>query len=111
LESVKITTSQYNAWLRDPTFSNYLKQRAEAMYTDATPIAMTALLKAMQNGDMQAVKMFFEMNGRYAKNINLNLNVESVMNRVVEIIIRHVDDQEVLDAIATDIQELLSGQT
>lgn len=109
LDALEIKTAQYNAWLRDPTFQAYLRARAEAAFSDLTPAAHTALQKAIVRGDMSAVKMFYEMTGKYTKNVNLNLNVESVMLRVVEIIVARVEDPKVVELIAADIQELMSG--
>jgi hypothetical protein len=106
LEGIGVTTAQYYAWLRDPVFVEHLNKRASDLYKDADHIAYRQLVRAMEAGDMSSVKMFLEMKGKYAKNINMNVNVEAMMANIVEIVVKHVQDPDVLDAIAKDFEEL-----
>jgi hypothetical protein len=36
----------------------------------------------------------------------MNVNVEAMMAKIVEIVVKHVQDPDVLDAIAKDFEEL-----
>lgn len=107
---LEITTSRYQAWTRDPAYRNYVASRVEDLFKNVDVDAYKALIKAIQGGDLKAVEMLFTMKGKYSKTININLNVEQILVRVVEIIARHVEDQEVLEAIAGEIEILTNAQ-
>lgn len=106
LETLGVTLTQYNSWLRDPAFQNYMKRRGEALFAGSDHVAYKALVQAAQNGDTKAATTLLEMKGKYAKNINMNLNVEAVVVKLIEIIAKHVHDPEVLEAISLEIEQL-----
>lgn len=106
LKLVNISQPQYNAWLRDPVFQGYLRMRTEQMFEFADHDAFKSLVQAVQDGDVPAMKLFFEMRGIYNPKVTLDINVETVVLRVVEIITKHVKDPVVLEAIARDVEQL-----
>lgn len=106
LEILGITTQQFSAWKRDPAFSNYLQKRAEEQFKASDAAAFKTLVSAMEGGDLTATKLYFEMRGRYQPRVQVNINLESLMFRMVEIVARHVDDPSALEAIATELEEL-----
>jgi hypothetical protein len=110
LETASVSPQKYQAWRRDPIFMGYIKQRAEAMFTDGYDIAYMNVLKNMEGGDLNASKFFFEMTGVYNPKVTVDLNVDSVMVRVIEIIQRHVKDPDTIEAIAWEIEELGGGK-
>jgi hypothetical protein len=57
-----------------------------------------------------AIKFYYEVTGRYNPRLQVDVNVDSVMNRVVEIIQKHVRDPQVLMAIADDLEDLANGK-
>lgn len=105
-----IKTSRYQAWTRDPVYRNYVASRVEDLFKNVDVEAYKTLIKAVQGGDLKAVEMLFTMKGKYSKTINVNLNVEQVLVKVIEIVARHVDDPEVLENIAGEIEVLTSAQ-
>jgi hypothetical protein len=106
LALIDVTQSQYYAWLRDPTFQHYLRSRTETMFESADSDAFKALVQAVMDGDVPAMKLFFEMRGIYNPKLQLDINVETVMYRVVEIVAKHVKDPVAIEAIAADMEEL-----
>lgn len=107
---VKVTVQRYNGWLNQPAFSNYLRKRAEKQFGAADSAALLSHVKAIHNGDMKAVQLFYEMTGRYNPRIQVDVNIESVIIKVVEIVSRHVTDPLTLQAIAAEIEQLELGQ-
>lgn len=106
LKDLNITVTQYNNWLQDPAFQNYMRKRSEHVFKITDGGAYRALAEQAESGDVQALKLFFEMRGLYSPRMNINLNVEGIIVQVVEIITKHVHDSEILDAIAADIDTL-----
>lgn len=109
LENLGVTTAQYSAWLRDPVFQEHLSKRADDYFKNADHIANRELVKAMDRGDQNAIKLYLEMRGRYSRNINVNFSVTEVVVKFTEIIVKHVKDPNVIEAIASEIEELTSG--
>lgn len=110
LEESGVTVQKYQVWRRDPTFMEYMKKRAEALYSDGQDSAYMNLMKNVEGGSLDAAKLFFEMTGIYNPKISVELNVDAVMVRVIEIIQRRVKDPATLEAIASDIDALVSGR-
>lgn len=104
-----ITVQTYNGWLNQASFRAYIQKRAEKQFGAADPSALMAHIKAINDGDMNAVKLYYEMTGRYNPRLQVDVNIESVIVSVVEIISRHVTDPEALQAIASDIERLELG--
>jgi hypothetical protein len=110
LEAAGVTPQQYAMWRRDNNFLAYLHKRAEQQFGDASDEASQGLLKNVKAGDLSAIKFYYEVTGRYNPRLQVDVNVDSVMNRVVEIIQKHVRDPQVLMAIADDLEDLANGK-
>lgn len=104
LKLVNISQPQYNAWLRDPVFQAYLRMRTEQMFEFADHDAFKSLVQAVQDGDVPAMKLFFEMRGIYSPKLQVNINIESVVLRLVEVVSKHVKDPVILEAIAKEVE-------
>lgn len=101
-----ISLQKVEGWKRDPAYQQYMAIRAKDQFEELETMATQNLARLIANGDLQATKLLFELKGRLNKSMTLNVNVEGVMVRIVEIIGRHVEDPKILDAIATEIEEL-----
>ncbi len=107
---IGVTPAQVGAWMRQPAFQEHLRKRSENLYQGADGAAYVALVKAIDNGDLKAVQLFFEMKGIYTPRSQVDVNIHAILARVVEIISIHVSDQATLEAIAGDLEGLVSGQ-
>ena len=103
LEPMGITTTQYNAWLRDPTFQKYLRTRIEKLFAASDFEAYKSLLKSVQDGDVAATKFFFELRGIYNPRVQVDIDIRSVMVKVVDVIARNVNDPQVIEAISKEL--------
>lgn len=106
LEMLGVKMAQYQAWLRDPAFHQYLTMRTEQLFENTDHDAYRSLIRAVMGGDVTAMKLFFEMRGIYNPRLDININVESIVYRLVEIVGKHIKDPNILTAIADDVETL-----
>lgn len=104
LNDFGISSAVYANWKKDPAYINYIRQRSEAMLGEAVPDVHLALIESATNGDIAAIKLFYEITGRHTPGSQQNVNVQSVLLSVIESVQRHVKDPVVLQAIAGDLQ-------
>jgi len=109
LADLRVPTQLYESWLRDPAFNNYLRERAENILGDNVHTAHLALLDRVKNGDTGAIKFYYEITGRYVPNRGDSVDVAGLLMRVIEIIQRHVTNNDEVAAIADDLLTLASG--
>lgn len=102
-ELAGISMQQYTAWLRQPAFAGYLRKRAESAFSSADFQAYTSLVNLVEEGDFNGLKLFFEMRGIYNPKMQVDVNIELVVVKVIEIVAKHVTDPQVLEAIANEI--------
>lgn len=107
-EEAGVSPQQVSAWRRDPVFQSYLTKRAEQLFSSSDSDAFKALIETMKGGDVSALKLFMEMRGKYNPRVQLDINIEQVLVRVVEVISRHVVDPATRMAIANDLQDVIN---
>lgn len=105
LQDMKISPGQWNGWRQNPAFKEYLLNRSEGILGDSIPDVHLALVDRARNGDLGAIKMVYEMTGRY-KADGPQMDPKALLNKVFEIISRHVQDQNALLAISSDFAQL-----
>lgn len=116
LTEAGVSLSEFNAWLKDPAYQAYCRERAEQLLLENQSDAHIALIGRVRQGDLGAIKYFNAITGRFAESrasgVTINNNFGSELLRgVVEVIQRHVKDPETLRAIADDILVLQAGHT
>ncbi len=109
LTNFNITVQQANGWLRSGFFQDHLRKRAQALFGGAEAAAYKGFVSAVEGGDMKAIQMFFEMKNIYNPRLQVDVNISSVVVRIVEIVSNHVRDPAILQAIANDIDGLELG--
>lgn len=112
LKSCGITYPKYKAWLKEPKFSNYIKQQADEMLADHEADFHTVLASKGLNGDLNAIKYIYELTGRHNPQNNQVVDLQRVVGLLLEVITRHVTDATVLSQIVADITNVMpSGGT
>ncbi len=113
LKSLGVTTQQYNGFVKNRHFNEYVTKRAEQLLPDSMHEAHTALLKNVERGEVQSLKLFYEMTGRHIPTSQTNglngANVETIVNQIFDIIVRRVKDPEALRAISDDLGSLVGN--
>jgi hypothetical protein len=107
LNALGISHRQYSAWLKQRAFKQYVTNRAEQLFGDAMPEAHLALVGNVKRGDLNSIKLFYEMSGRWSSKTIEETNIEFLMMKLIEIIQRHITDPVALAAIAEEIGGLM----
>jgi hypothetical protein len=111
LRDLGISTEEYATWMQNDTFATYMQGRAEKLIDNSTHEAHMGLLKAIRGGNIQAVKLHYELTGRYNPDQDNAVNVRVMLGRIIEIIQKHVKDPNTLTAMATELQQLAIEST
>ena len=106
LEVLEITQAQYEGWLRDPVFQKYLKEKTKGILDASEYAAHRGLAQAVETGDLKAIQWFYELKGLWSPRLTVDFNVDVMISKVVDIIVKYVKDDETIKAIAKDIGEL-----
>lgn len=105
----EITSQQYHAWLRQPQFAAYLRKRAEEQFKATDSQAYIALMKHVEDQNLNALELFFKMRGIYNPKLDINVNVSQVVTRIIEVVSKHVTDPTTMEAIAGELETLELG--
>ena len=106
LQEFNISTQTYNGWMRQEAFRGYLSRRVEANFQNTTTVAKQRLAELVDEKDIGAIKFYLEMAGEYNPRVQVDINVQAVMVKIIEVISTHVKDPLVLDAIANDLEQI-----
>lgn len=113
LQDVGCTTTQLNAWYKDKEFSAYLQARAEQLIgSDLKHEALLALADRVRNGDMKAIEYYHEFTGQFTRqnqNSGSSLDVQSIITRIIEIVVDEVENPETALRIANRLKGLVMG--
>lgn len=105
LAAIGVTAEMYNGWMQDPNFKRELQSRADDVLDNVYPEAQTALAKQVRNGNVPALKFYYELTGR--ANSPETINLKLTVARLIEAVERHVKDPAIKQAIAADIQNAI----
>lgn len=109
LQELNISSQQYNAWLRTSEFRDYIAKRGEELFKSHDHEAYSALTQGAIGGDVNALKLFFEMRGIYNPKVQVEVNLDQILSKIIEIIARNVTDPVILAAIADEMEMLDTG--
>lgn len=71
LAEMGVRESVYRGWLRDEAFVREVERAAEAGADAALPRVWQALVAKCENGDTAAIKLYFELKGRYRQSVDV----------------------------------------
>lgn len=112
LQDHGVSTLQYNAWLKDPVFKDYLHKRASAAIGDNAHEVDLALLDRVRAGDLKAIELYYEMTGKFVKQrANASqIDPTNLITRIIEIIIEEVSDPDEAKSIAQRLRALITAR-
>jgi Helix-turn-helix of insertion element transposase len=99
LDKLGLSYTTYRAWLNNPVFSRAVSVLSERMLSDSLGSAHGALVRQVEKGDVNAIKFYYEITGRFDPKKQQVMDVMSLMAQVIEIIQKHVTDPNMLNAI------------
>ena len=105
LSELGIQTQEWANWMVDPTFLEYLRARSEKMISSHMHEAHLALLDRVRAGDLAAVKLYYELTGRYNPAAARSMSVDpmQLINSVLEVIQKHVAGKQILERIGMEL--------
>lgn len=107
LNDLGITTGKWEAWLRDPAFQSYIRTRAENLLGDNLHESHLALVDRVRSGDINAIKYFNEITGRYVPQSNDKADVNAVLMLVLEVLQQELSSSpELLGRVARRLREI-----
>jgi hypothetical protein len=109
LRDVGVTYNTYQTWLKFAPFRNMIEAGADQMLSNSYVDMNRALVQQAVKGDVNAIKFAYELTGRYDPNSKQVMEVNAVIASMVEIIQKHVTDQDTLSSIALDLQMLAAA--
>lgn len=109
-EAAGISVNQLAVWRKDATFNGYMQRRAKDLFHGSNDIAYMSVLKNMDNGDMNATRLYMEMTGQYQPAAHRDVDLGAFLNSVIEILQVEIQDPATLERIAEHFDNLLSGK-
>lgn len=106
LNDCNVSTQQWEAWLRDPAVQSYLTTRTEGALTDNQFHAHLALIDRVKEGDLASIKYFNAVTGFFVENRQDSIDVHFLLTRILEIVMKYVDDPVKLEAMSTELSAL-----
>lgn len=103
LQDLGISTLQYQTWLKDLVFKEYLHTRAEQLMGESKHEVSQALRDRIKAGDLKAIAYYNEMMGIYVqpRSNSYGVNGQDVHQIIVQII-------EIVDEVVTDAEQKLA---
>lgn len=105
LQDMGISAQQWNGWKQSAKFKAYYAKRVEQIFGDALPDVHMALMDRAVNGDLGALKFYYEITGHYTGD-GRAVDLKMILEQVFKIISMHVKDSGQLSAIAGDLLKL-----
>lgn len=104
LEAMGVTQEILHGWQADPVFRAELTARAADTFQNIAPVAEVRLAQAVDKGNLNAIKFYFEVTGKAETPESINL--KKAMTTMVEAIQKHcTPDQQ--QAIQQEINAVL----
>lgn len=111
LKSLGISSRQWNMWMKLPTCRQYFEREVDEVFKVITPIdSKQSLSRAVEAGDLNAIKYFNEFNGTYRPGQESLLNLAAILAKVMEILVKYVDPQ-VLPQVATELDHVIEAES
>lgn len=100
-----VSMTKYRAWMKNPIFKQYVDNVSEQLLAE-NHTALVQLERLVGEGDLRAIQFKLEMNNRYNPRREATIDMLMVMNHIMEILAKHVNDPQVLMAVAGEMKEL-----
>ena len=102
LASIGVTEEELDGWYKNPTFKDALRNRADTVLSNVSTDATVELARAIKKGNFAAIKFYFEITGQTQS--QEAVDVKRAMQILIEAVQKHVKDDAVLEAIASEVQ-------
>lgn len=109
LADLGVSSATLHGWMKDKRFIQYYNDRAEEMFgPEGLPVAHEALMRKVAEGNLGAIKLFYEVSGRHTGvNKQEIANLKLVFARFTEILQRHVTP-ETMKVIVSELNTAMA---
>lgn len=101
LKEANVPVGTWNNWRKSPVFMNYLRKEATRKFGDADVSADLELIKHVEDGNLDGIKYYNQMSGRYTT--PEAVNVARVLALMMEILVQYVTP-DVLSKVAKELE-------
>lgn len=107
LKSLGITTREWAGWLKLPKCLNYFQAETDSWFTHVTPVdAKQALSRAIEIGDLNAVKYYNELQNVYRPGQESLVNIGAILAQIMEILVKYVEPAK-LAQLANELESVI----
>lgn len=113
LAELGVTTRQYNAWLRNPVFQQYLSNLTKEMMGSSVSEIRLALIDQATAGNIKAIEYAFEYMGEFTKqpervitSTNSQFDPTTFIVNIIEILDEEIDDKNLAFRIAERLRQV-----
>ena len=103
LRDLSVPMARFQAWIKQPLFSELLNQQTKQNYSEALPAIRQRLIGNAEAGDQRAIELVFAMTGEWNPQQQHLDDAKTIILKIVEAIIKHVKDRDVREAILADV--------
>lgn len=105
LEAAGITQEQLHGWQADPVFREALTRQAEDTFSNVAPVAQVRLAQAIDKGNLNAIKFYFEITGQ--AETPETINIKKTLQTIIEAVQKHCTPEQ-LNKIQDEVNAVLS---
>lgn len=109
LRELGVPYPTYQSWMKQPLFRAHLNARTKSLYEDYLPEVRMALVEKAAAGDMQAVNTVLAITGEWNPNDREVQNAREVVLKVMDAVIRNVQEVHLRQKILADVQAAVVG--
>lgn len=106
LKELGLTGELWNSWMRDKDFAAAFERISQRNYKLGKYAAREGLTRALERGDVNAIKYFNELHGEAP----IQQNVQLMLSRLIEVMQLHIKDSSTLHAIERDFRSVMMGR-
>lgn len=111
LRDIGVTTRQWQTWMQDDHFADYIKSRSEKLLGNAGVVeAHKALMKGARNGNVNSARLIYEITGRHDPNKEAQIDIRQVLHMFIEVLQMHIKEPALLNSIAMDLTQIASAE-
>lgn len=107
LKSLGISWSEWQLWMKNPVFKTAHDNLAREIFTRAQSTVDIQVVSGALEGRIDFIKYYNEITGRYDPARKTQADISNILRTIVDIITRHVTDEQTLAKIGTEFQVLV----
>jgi len=107
LKVLNLTTQKYEVLLNDPINRKYYEQRIAKLVKNTELTSDVALAKNVETGDLQSIKYFNEVTGKYRPEQNTSFLLGVIVGKLMEIMAKHLPAEQII-LISEEFDQVLN---